>query len=278
MSTSLATPKSLDILDLVSLIWRERVLLFGIVLLCTAGGVAYALLVTPIYKAEVVMTPAGQRSASASLGQLSSLAALAGVNLGSENNAAPLAVLKSKEFAEEFIREQQLEKVLVDDYGDPSEDLDIRDALRIFLEDVRVVSEDKKAGTVTLSIYWEDPVVAAQWANSYVERLNARLRSRALSESERNVKFLQQEISGASIVSVQQSLGRILEAEMQQYMLAKGDLEYAYKVVDRAAPPKLRESPKRALIVLLALLSGTVIAVLSILGKHGFLRSPKVAA
>jgi uncharacterized protein involved in exopolysaccharide biosynthesis len=269
---------SLDLFALVAMLWREKLIVVATVAVCAIAGVAYALLATPVYKAEIVMTPAGQRTPSASLGQLSGLAALAGVNLGSEGTTTPLAVLKSREFAEEFIREDKLEAILVDDFGDPSEDLDIRDALHVFLKDVRVVSEDKKAGTVTLSIYWEDPVVAAEWANSYIERLNARLRARALADAERNVKFLQQEIANTTIVSVQQSVGRILEAEMQQYMLAKGDVEYAYKVVDRASPPKSRESPKRVLVVLLSVLIGAVLAVLVVIARSGLLKHSRVAS
>jgi len=269
---------SLDLSALVAMLWREKLMVVATVAVCAIAGVAYALLATPVYKAEIVMTPSGQRTPSASLGQLSGLAALAGVNLGSEGTTTPLAVLKSRAFAEEFIRENKLEAILVDDFGDPSDDLDIRDALHVFLKDVRVVSEDKKAGTVTLSIYWEDPVVAAEWANSYIERLNARLRARALADSERNVKFLQQEIANTTIVSVQQSVGRILEAEMQQYMLAKGDVEYAYKVVDRASPPKLRESPKRVLVVLLSVLIGAVLAVLVVIARSGLLKRSRVAS
>lgn len=278
MTNNSSEANSLDLFALVAMLWREKLMVVATVAVCAIVGVAYALLATPVYKAEIVMTPSGQRTPSASLGQLSGLAALAGVNLGSEGTTTPLAVLKSRAFAEEFIRENKLEAILVDDFGDPSEDRDIRDALHVFLKDVRVVSEDKKAGTVTLSIYWEDPVVAAEWANSYIERLNARLRARALADSERNVKFLQQEIANTTIVSVQQSVGRILEAEMQQYMLAKGDVEYAYKVVDRASPPKLRESPKRVLVVLLSVLIGAVLAVLVVIARSGLLKRSRVAS
>lgn len=278
MTNNSSEANSLDLFALVAMLWREKLIVVATVAVCAIAGVAYALLATPVYKAEIVMTPSGQRTPSASLGQLSGLAALAGVNLGSEGTTTPLAVLKSRAFAEEFIRENKLEAILVDDFGDPSDDLDIRDALHVFLKDVRVVSEDKKAGTVTLSIYWEDPVVAAEWANSYIERLNARLRARALADSERNVKFLQQEIANTTIVSVQQSVGRILEAEMQQYMLAKGDVEYAYKVVDRASPPKLRESPKRVLVVLLSVLIGAVLAVLVVIARSGLLKRSRVAS
>lgn len=278
MSKQTANPSDLGLFEIVALVWREKVTFLVTVFVVGLVGVLYALLATPVYKADLVMTPAGQRSPTASLGQLSGLAALAGVNIGSESNATPLAVLRSKEFAEEFIRENKLEKILVEDYDDPIENFDIRDALEVFLRDVRVITEDKKAGTVTLSMYWKDPQLAANWANLYVIRLNAQLRSRALAESERNVKFLQQEIANNSIVSVQQSVGRILEAEMQQYMLAKGEIEYAYKVVDRAAPPKLRESPKRALVVLLAILAGVVIAVFVVIINYSFFRAPQVNA
>jgi uncharacterized protein involved in exopolysaccharide biosynthesis len=78
------------------------------------------------------------------------------------------------------------------------------------------------------------------------------------------VKFLSEEMAGADVVSVQQSLSRILESEMQKYMLAKGADDYAYKVIDRATPPKLREWPRRTLIVVFSGLAGLILACLAI--------------
>jgi len=265
----------LSIIDLVVLLWRDRIIVIAGVALTSLIGVSYALLATPVYRAEVVMTPAGQRQQSGNLAQLGSLAALAGVSIGSGgNSAAALAVLKSREFAEQFIREMKLERTLVEDFDDPKTKRDIRDAIRRFVLEVRVVSEDKKAGVVTLSIFWEDPEVAAEWANAYVEMLNRRLRDEALDESERNVKFLGEQMAANGVVSMQQSLGRILEAEMQNYMLAKGEAEYAYRIVDRAAAPKLRESPKRTLIVLFSAVFGCALAILVILLRSGFVSLP----
>jgi LPS O-antigen subunit length determinant protein (WzzB/FepE family) len=262
-----------DLWDLVLVMWRERIVLIGIVSVFTLLGVAYALLATPIFRAEVVMTPAGQRAPASSLGQFSGLAALAGVNIGSGTSSVPLAVLRSREFARDFIAEQGLEKTLTAELNEPASELDMRDALDYFVRKVRVVSEDKKAGTVTLSIAWTDPQIAADWANAYVSLLNARLREQALQEAERNVKFLQQEIANTNVISMQQSVSRILEAEMQKYMLAKGEVEYAYKIVDRASAPKLRESPKRTLIVLLSILLGGIVATLFIVFRTGIFSS-----
>jgi LPS O-antigen subunit length determinant protein (WzzB/FepE family) len=258
-----------DLWDLVLLLWREKLVASAIVSVFAVAGIVYSLLATPIFRAEVVMTPAGQRSPASSLGQFSGLAALAGVNIGSGSSSVPLAVLRSREFAIDFIQAQGIEKALTAELNESTDELDMRDALDVFLRKVRVVSEDKKAGTVTLSIAWRDPQVAADWANAYVNRLNARLREQALAESERNVKFLQQEVASTTVVAMQQSLGRILEAEMQKYMLAKGEVEYAYKIVDRASAPKLRESPKRTLIVLLSVLLGGIAATLFVVFRSG---------
>lgn len=267
---------SYSLIGLVLLLWREKVTVFIVVTTTSLLGIAYAFLATPVYKAEVVMTPAGQRSQAGNLGQLGSLAALAGVNIGSGGGAAAsLAVLKSREFAEEFIREQKLEKVLVDDFDDPTERRDIRDAVTVFLEDVRVVSEDKKANTVTLAMFWEDSATASKWANLFVDRLNAKMREQAASEAERNVKFLRQEMSNTDVVSMQQAVGRILETEMQKFMLAKGQADFAYKIVDRAAPPKLREWPKRTLIVILSAFLGGVLSAIYLMFRFGWFSQPQ---
>ena len=263
----------LRLVDLLCLLWRDKGIMIVAVTTTSLLGVAYALLATPVYRAEVVMTQAGQRGQSGGLGQLSNLASLAGVNIGSTGSgASSLAVLKSREFAEDFIRELNLERILDSEFEDPSNRGDSRDALATFLSDVRVITEDKKAGTVTLSIFWKDPIVAANWANAYVERLNIRLRDRALVEAERNVRFLQQEMASTNVVSMQQSIGRIMETEMQKYMLAKGEVEYAYRIVDRAAPPKLRDSPRRTLIVVIAALLGGALGTLLVLLRSGVLR------
>jgi uncharacterized protein involved in exopolysaccharide biosynthesis len=173
-------------------------------------------------------------------------------------------VLKSKSFAREFITEQDLMPVLFKDFKSPDGKApDIRDAVRIF-ETVRTISDDKKTGLVTLGIRWKDPETAANWANALVKRLNERLRVEALAESQRNVDFLQKEMAATSVVSLQQSMGRVLEGEMQKLMLARGNEQFAFKVIDPATPPKQRDAPKRALIAIVATLAGGFLGLLAV--------------
>jgi uncharacterized protein involved in exopolysaccharide biosynthesis len=117
---------------------------------------------------------------------------------------------------------------------------------------------------------WTDPNTVAKWANDYVVGVNERMRLRALQESEQNVAFLNREVASATVVSMQQSIGRVLESEMQKLMLAKGNTEFAFKVIDPSFPPDRRYSPRRTLTVLLAMVFGGIFAVIFVLVREAY--------
>jgi uncharacterized protein involved in exopolysaccharide biosynthesis len=264
----------IDLWQLWDTIWSGRWLIIAITSLFAVGGVTYALVAQEWYRAEVVLAPADKKGGmSGALSQLSGLASLAGVSVGGGDNNEPLAVLKSKDFAREFITDMKLMPVLLKDWKGDKEP-DIRDALKIFTEEVRSVGDDKKTGLVTLGVRWKDGDTAALWANEMVKRLNDRLRNQALVEAERNVAYLQKEMAATGVVSLQQSMGRVLEGEMQKLMLARGNEQFAFKVIDRATPPKQRDAPKRALIAIVATLAGGFLGILAVFLRQALRNRP----
>lgn len=266
----------IDLWELWETIWSGRWLIVAITGVFTLGGVTYALLAQEWYKADVVLAPADKKAgAGGALAQLGGLASLAGISIPGASEGEPVAVLKSKDFARSFITDLNLMPALLEggDWGDKKPD--IRDAVKVFDTKIRTVTEDKKSGLVTLSVRWKDPDTAADWANVLVKRLNDRLRTQAQEESERNVAFLQREIAATSVVSLQQSMGRVLEGEMQKLMLARGNEEFAFKVIDRATPPKQRETPKRTLIALVSMLAGGFLGVLFVFLRKAIANRPK---
>jgi uncharacterized protein involved in exopolysaccharide biosynthesis len=62
---------------------------------------------------------------------------------------------------------------------------------------------------------------------------------------------------------------------MQKLMLARGNEEFAFKVIDRATPPKLRESPKRSLIAIVSMLAGGFLGVLFVFLRKAIQNRPK---
>jgi uncharacterized protein involved in exopolysaccharide biosynthesis len=260
--------------DRISLRQIWQILLRGkhIVIAVTAvfalASVAYALL----------LVPAKEQSTPMIGGQLGGLAALAGVDVGGGNEVEAMAVLQSREFARDFIEDLDLlpmffasEWAAEDERWrstDPGEAPDIRDGVKYFHKRVLKVSEDRSTGLVTLAIEWTDPDIAAAWASSLVHRLNDRLRERALQEARTNVDYLQAEMARTTLFTLQESIGRLLETELQKLMLAKGNEEFAFKVVDPAVPPKQRLRPKRAMTAIIGTLLGGLLGIFAVLLIH----------
>jgi uncharacterized protein involved in exopolysaccharide biosynthesis len=274
--------EDLDLRDLVEAIWRQRWL---ILLITSAFGVAsviYALSATSWYRVEVTLLPVDRNSVqkmTGALAQLSGLAGLAGMNLGSEGDKVePLAVLGSREFAARFIEDHALLPIIFADRWDAqhakwkggSDDApDTRDAVDFFKSTIMRIAEDRKTGLIKLTVDWKQGDVAAAWANEMVAQVNSQLRGRALEDSEKNIAYLRSQVSNTATVSLQQSASRILESELEKAMVARGSEEYAFRVIDKAQPPKRRYWPRRTWIVLGGTIMGGILGCLVALIRYG---------
>lgn len=258
--------------ELIALVWQQKWLVIAIVVVCATGSLAYAKLATEWWRADALLAPAEHKNGglAGSLGGLAGIAGLAGINLDNENTAEPVALLQSPGFIGSFIEEQNLLPVLFADRWDPvgkswtgsrEKWPDVRDGIRMFQRKILTVTQDPKTQLISVTIVWTDPVLATRWANMLVDRVNSRMRDRALQEADRNVTYLRQELGRADVVTLQESVAHLLESEMQKMMLARGNMEYSFHVIDRASVPKWRDRPKRLQVVILGTAAGIVIAV-----------------
>jgi uncharacterized protein involved in exopolysaccharide biosynthesis len=257
----LPADEGLSLAGLVGAVRRHR----GRVLATTVAGTllaaAYAFLAEPVYLAEAVLYPREARpmgGLSGQLAQLGGLADMAGITAGSTGKQEPLGVLRSRGFAARFIARRGLAESLAPDH--PPDDA--RKAAEVFGRSVLSVFEDKRSGLVTVGIRWRDPAAAADWANDIVRQLNEEMRARALQESAGNIRYLREQLESTRTVSLQESISRLLEAEMQKDMLARGTAEYAFRVVDPAEVPVRRAAPRRLQVVAMGLGLSFVTAVL----------------
>src|SRR5262245_56799956 len=106
-----------DLRALVIRLWRARLLILASTALGLLLSVAYVLVATPKYRAQVVMIPSESSETDAGLrgamGELGGLASLAGVKLGGDNQTAEaIALLKAQQFTTEFIEQNNLLPVL----------------------------------------------------------------------------------------------------------------------------------------------------------------------
>jgi uncharacterized protein involved in exopolysaccharide biosynthesis len=252
-------------------------------------GAAYALLAPPWYRAQVSLLARDTKAGSGlppQLAQMSGLARLAGINLNSSGKEESVAVRKSRGFVRQLIEENKLLTVILAHKWDPEKQAwhtsgrnkpDIRDGIKFFEDKIRTVAEDRKTGLLTVTIEWKDPVQAAEWANAMADQVNRVMQERALKEAEFNVSYLEAEMQKSNVVSLQQAISRLLESEMEKLMLARGGEEFAFRIVDRAEPPKLRSRPKRTVVVILAIVLGLMTGIATVFVKR-FLHSLEDAA
>jgi uncharacterized protein involved in exopolysaccharide biosynthesis len=275
--------------DLLKELRASKLLLSGLVAMCTLAGVAIGLFTDREYEASTVLLPVtddatgrgGGLSALAS--QYSGLASLAGINLlgsASGKKDEALAVLESELLTERYIHDNNLLPVLYAKQWDataqkwrptdPKKVPTLWKANRNFKK-IRSVVDDKKANVVILKITWTNPQQAATWANDLVKMTNSYLRDKAIQEAERNIAYLNEQAAKSNVVEARKSIYSLLETEINKEMLARGRFEYALKVVDPAFVPEKPSSAGPVLLGLLGFGLGCTVAVLAVFARRAFL-------
>lgn len=238
----------IDLIAFLRVLWRLKYVVVITTVLFGLGSVYIALTATSIYRADVVVAKTSNTGMTGAASLAGQLGGLVGVNFkqggpGTETQA----ILKSRRLAEEFIKRSDFLKELSPDGADPPT---LWHAVKQFRELVLTIREDATTGITTVSINWTDPAIAARWANGYVSLANNLIRTRALEESEQNIKYLKEQIAQTNVVALQNVMYSLIETETKTVMLANARAEYAFTVVDPAVAPEVRTRPKRKLIVL----------------------------
>lgn len=285
----LAQEDEIDLLEYWGIIRKRKRLILTVLLAAAILSAGISLLLPNVYEAQALMAPVNAEDSGKSGGLasmlggsgLGSLASLAGITLGSTSSTQQnLAVLQSRAFLWSFIKDNKLMPILyASDWdakkkaweeSDAKDQPNLWDAYRLFTKKGLLnVSTDKGSGLVTVSVDWTDPVLAADWANRLVTRLNDYLRQQAIARSEANLKYLNDELQKTSLADVRQALFMLIAQEQKKAMIANTQKQYAFQVLDAAAPPDKKAKPHRALIVILSVFVAAFLAVVYVLVQEG---------
>ena len=266
----------IDLLELVRTLLQAWKTIVGIAIVCLGLAITYALHAPEVFKAETLLAPAseGKSGVSSALSQLGGLAEMAGISIRSDSNVEQVvASLQSRKFLRQYIDGKNLLPVLFEDIWDvenqswlvqtledePTEQMAV-DAFKNILS----VDVDKKSGLIKLSISWNDPAVAADWANDLVKQLNEQLREKAIADSHKRIGYLEQELAKTTLQDMRVVLYNLLESEKQRAMLANVNEDFAFAVIDPAVVPETREKPNRKLIVALGGVLGVFLGILAV--------------
>jgi len=276
MMTSAATDPGLTVItlaDIVGAVGQLKAYWIGGALLGLAVALAVGFLMRPVYRASAVLMPVASQElgSGAVAGLLSRLGGGAGLGLGDNSQRdEALAVLKSRQFAEQLIADEKLLPVFFPDKWDAASgtwsEMDPKripsawDAWIYFDRNVRTVLEDQDRGLVTIRVEWSDPVEAARWANLMVARANEDLRARKLRQLESSLEFLQSELRNAQLVELRAAISQVMESQINERMLANVRPEYAFRIIDPAVAADVDqpERPKKLLLAAVGLTAGAM--------------------
>ncbi|MEJ2379340.1 MAG: Wzz/FepE/Etk N-terminal domain-containing protein, partial [Pseudolabrys sp.] len=265
--------------DYWNVVMRYKWMILAIVLVCTGGATGYAFMATPIYEASVLMAPVKNDEDKGALSSLAAqyggLASMVGINLGGGGSSSDeaIATLKSRAFTDQFIKDHNLLPVLFAskwnpdtktwNVDNPDDVPTMGDAYKLFDKKIRRVIENKQSGLVTLEIDWKNREQAASWANDLVQRLNQRMRARAIHEARKSIDYLKQELGKTSVVDLQQGINRLIETQIKKITLASVRDQYSFRIIDPAVTPDRTAYvwPRKGLLVVLSIVIGLIAGI-----------------
>lgn len=189
----------IDLLDLIAVLWRRRLLIAAVTAVAAVGTIAYSLTLKNYFSAKATVLPVSSDSSS-SFAQYAGLAQMAGISLPGSKEGSPTqkigAILKSRVFAERIIEDKNLVSVLVENPEKVKPPVTAAGkALESFQKEVFSVSNDEKSGLLSISVELRDPVLASDTANYAVALLGRILNEKALTVSKKNRLMMESQIA-----------------------------------------------------------------------------------
>ena len=292
----------IDLKELFLALWQGKWIIIGTTFIAAVIAVVYALSLPNIYKSEALLAPAddGKNGGlSALAGQFGGLASIAGVNIGdgsADKTTIALELLKSRSFIGEFVQAHNLKPLIMGANGweqasnkviyDPEvydfekgvwvREVDapkkpepsLLEVHEVFVEEFLSVSQDKETGLVKVSVKHFSPVVAQDLTDKLIEQLNNTMRANDIADAESSIEYLNNALQETSVADMQKVFYQLIEQQQQTKMLASVRDEYALKTIDPAVIAEEKSDPKRALICILGVMLGGMLASLIVLVRH----------
>tara|TARA_B100001250_G_scaffold400967_1_gene412234 strand:- start:2879 stop:3769 length:891 start_codon:yes stop_codon:yes gene_type:complete len=237
-----------DLTDLI-LIYRKVIFIVtSIIVFLTAS---YSLSIPRYYESNILMVESGGSSVNipSVIGGLLGSAGGGGggdtLTVSAPDLEHALAILRSRQFLEKYIQENNLMPTLMGAEVEEGEGLT---DLLVGYKLIEGAMDVQTSGLlIEMTITWGDPRFATTLANGLIERVNEYMRKEALEESSKSIEFLQKELNSKD-ANTKLILSKLIEKQMQSMVLANVRDEYVFKVVDPAFIPDEAAGPQRRLI------------------------------
>lgn len=277
----------INITNLIIALWRSKLLIGVVVFISICTAIIYVKTIPDLYKSETLLMPSTTGSISSSnslLSQVSGLTGFGGLGAGSgaDEVSVALAVLTSKTFIMNFIEQEGIgnilaaatgwnqeestwivESKLVQDYNDGK--ISLLKLAEKFIGSNLNINEDRKTRIIKVSITTFSPLASKSWLEKLVSELNNEMKSRAISDAQKSIQFLEQQIAKTQVSDMKQIFYKLIEDQVKSVMLANVREEYILKTIDAPIVPEEKSGPARIKIAFLICAFGFFVGCLIVI-------------
>lgn len=278
----------IDLRELFNTIKKNifKIIAFSVVV--TSLTLVYVLSIPNSYKSKTILVEQGQ--AKPSMGGLGALAGLAGIDMGGGSMSAidslqavigdydfNIALIKKYKLDEKFFLDvdtqnyvypfglRLFEKENKEDEQVLNEE-DINFATFKTLQSIISISSDKKSGAITFSAEHPNRFLVKEILDIYLNESTKHLRKIDMLEINEKIKYYNEEINNTPDIELKTQLSTLISSLIQKKVLAKASEFYVVKKItdSRVAYIKDKSKPKRALILVVALVTSIILAIFGV--------------
>ena len=288
----------IDLKELFSVLWKAKILIIVITSFFALSSVLYALSLTNFYKSEAILSVAGESNALGALSGMGGLASMAGITLpssGEDKSEIAIKTIQSRAFLKHLITfknvlpsimatksyDFQSKKIQFDPkiYNEnngvwvrkPSKNQQSKpsylEAYKTYLAQV-LINKGKLTNLITISVEHISPIFAKELLELIINEANELLRNKDLRDSSAAIAFLNTEIPKSSLITMKDAINTLVQSQLETQMMAKVNKEYILKVIEPPFIPEEKSKPFRALICILGILLGGMLALVWVLMRH----------
>jgi LPS O-antigen subunit length determinant protein (WzzB/FepE family) len=285
----------IDIGNIVEIILKEKIKLAVITSIFAISTVFLALSLPNIYTSQAMLAPANAKpSMSSSLSGMSSLAGLAGINIPMDDSAnkslEAIERIKSYQFfVTRFLPNIRLENLIAIKSWDPETNIieynnlfdsstgkwnknsrfksgkpSSQEAFKIYSKNIELITT-KKNSFVRISISHQSPMIAKEWLDLIIKNINQVMQDEDKKLLEDSVSFLSSISEQNNLKAVDKAINNLLEAQIQNLMLATSNPDYVYKILNSPIAPEEKSSPQRSIICIVGTFIGFIFGIIIIL-------------
>lgn len=267
----------IDLLQIAMAIWRSKLKIAGGMFLFAVLGGVYALLATPTFESNAIITPKVPPKgggASGLLSQFGDIGGMIGSQLGVGANSSldrMEIIVKGRELAETVITKHNLLPVLYrKDWDsaagawktrDPERIPTVRKAVELMRDEIISANVNPKNSTLDLQAVFTDPSRAWQIVTWYLEALNDKIREDAQRDAENNLRYFESQLGVTTDPMLAEKVRQLMAMEIEKSMLVSS---HSFDILEKPVIPIKKTKPKRALIVVLAAVFGLLLSLVLI--------------